>query len=74
MVQPYYDSLVAKLIITANDRESAIRRAIGAIDEYVIEGIRTTLPLQRRLLSDPAFADVDFTTKTVDRWLAARDR
>lgn len=74
MVQPFYDSLVAKLIVTAPDRASAIRRAIGAIDEFVVEGIRTTMPLQRRLLSDPAFAEVDFTTKTVDRWLAARDR
>jgi acetyl-CoA carboxylase biotin carboxylase subunit len=74
MVQPYYDSLVAKLIVTAPDRASAIRKAIGAIDEFVVEGIRTTMPLQRRLLSDPAFAEVDFTTKTVDTWLAARDR
>ncbi len=74
MVQPFYDSLVAKLIVTAPDRASAIRRAIGAIDEFVVEGIKTTMPLQRRLLSDPAFAEVDFTTKTVDRWLASRDR
>ncbi len=73
VVQPYYDSLVAKLIVTAPDRESAIRRACWAMDEFVVEGIATTLPIQRQLIADPKFAAVDFNTRTVDSWLAARE-
>ena len=71
-VQPYYDSLVAKLIAYAPDRESAIRKLLGAMDEYVVEGIRTSLPLQKLLLSDPAFRDVRFHTRYIDEWLRNR--
>lgn len=71
-VQPYYDSLVAKLIAYGPDRESAIRKLLGAMDEYVVEGIRTSLPLQRLLLSDPAFRDVKFHTRYIDEWLRNR--
>ncbi len=72
MVQPYYDSLVAKLIVYAPDREAAVRKMLGAMDEYVIEGIRTSLPLQKLLLSDPAFRDVTFHTRYIDDWLRNR--
>ncbi len=71
-VQPYYDSLVAKLIVYAPDRESAIRKLLGAMDEFVVEGIRTSLPLQKLLLSDPAFRDVRFHTRYIDEWLKNR--
>ena len=47
MVQPYYDSLVAKLIATAHDRETAIKKMLVAMDQFVVEGIKTTIPLQR---------------------------
>ncbi|MFZ5475349.1 MAG: acetyl-CoA carboxylase biotin carboxylase subunit [Myxococcota bacterium] len=72
MVQPYYDSLVAKLIAYAPDRDAAVRKLLGAMDEYVVEGIRTSLPLQRLLLSDPAFRDVKFHTRYIDEWLRNR--
>lgn len=72
MVQPYYDSLVAKLIVYAPDREAAIRKLLGAMDEYVVEGIRTSMPLQKLLLSDPAFRDVRFHTRYIDEWLKNR--
>jgi acetyl-CoA carboxylase biotin carboxylase subunit len=72
MVQPYYDSLVAKLIVRASDRESAIRRMTWAIDEFIVEGIKTTLPLQRELLTGEAFQEVSFHTRYVDRWLQER--
>jgi acetyl-CoA carboxylase biotin carboxylase subunit len=72
MVQPYYDSLVAKLIVRASDRESAIRRMTWAIDEFIVEGIKTTLPLQRELLTGEAFQEVSFHTRYVDRWLLER--
>lgn len=72
-VQPFYDSMVAKLIVTAANREAATRRLLWAMDEFVVEGIRTTLPLQRQLVSDPMFAAVNYHTKTVDRWVTERD-
>jgi len=72
MVQPFYDSLVAKLIVTAKDRETAIRRMGWAIDEFVVEGIKTTLPLQRALIDEPEFRDFRFHTKFVDEWLEKR--
>jgi acetyl-CoA carboxylase, biotin carboxylase subunit len=73
-VQPWYDSLVAKLIVTAPTREAAIRRALGAMREYVVRGIRTTLPLQIELVGDPDFAAVRFHTRSIDERLAARRR
>ncbi len=72
MVQPYYDSLAAKLIVKGKDRAHAIDRMRWAIDEFVVEGIRTTLPLQRALLDTPEFRDVTFWTRFVDEWVAGR--
>jgi acetyl-CoA carboxylase biotin carboxylase subunit len=72
MVQPYYDSLVAKLIVHGRDREHAIQRMLWAMDEFIVEGIRTSLPLQRELMQEPAFRDLDYFTKYVDGWLARR--
>ena len=71
MVQPFYDSLLAKLIVHGRDRDHAIRRMLWAIDEFVVEGVATSLPLQRALLSEDNFAAVAFHTRYVDHWLAA---
>ena len=71
-IQPYYDSLVGKLIVTGKDREHAIRRLRWALDEFVVEGIRTTIPLQQELLEDKAFHEVRFHTRYVDEWLKRR--
>jgi acetyl-CoA carboxylase biotin carboxylase subunit len=72
MVQPYYDSLTAKIIAYAPDRESAIRKLQAALDEVVVEGIRTSIPLQKLLLADPVFAGVTFHTRYIDEWLKGR--
>ncbi len=72
MVQPYYDSLAAKIIAYGPDRETAIRKLLGALDEVVVEGIRTSLPLQKLLLADPAFSTVRFHTRFIDEWLKNR--
>ena len=72
VVQPYYDSLAAKLIVTGVDRAAATRKLRQAMREYVVEGIKTTLPLQAALIDDPAFAAVEFHTRFIDEWLAAR--
>ena len=73
MVQPYYDSLVAKLIATAHDRETAIKKMLVAMDQFVVEGIKTTIPLQRTLLAGTAFRESTFHTRYVDTWLKERN-
>lgn len=72
MVQPYYDSLVGKLIVHGNNRDHAIRRLLGAIDEFIVEGIKTTLPLQRELLCTSEFRDNEMYVRFVDDWLQQR--
>jgi acetyl-CoA carboxylase, biotin carboxylase subunit len=69
MVQPFYDSLAAKLIVRGRDREHARTRIGWAIDEFVVEGIHTTLPLQKALLESPEFQQVRFYTRFVDDWV-----
>jgi acetyl-CoA carboxylase biotin carboxylase subunit len=69
-IPPQYDSLVAKLIVHADDRESAIRRMRRALDEYVVEGIATTLPLLRRVLRNSYFTAGDYSTRFLDDLLA----
>ena len=72
VVQPYYDSLAAKLIVHGTDREHAVRRMLWAIDEFVVEGIKTTLPSQRELLQTPEFENATFWTRFVDEWVLNR--
>jgi acetyl-CoA carboxylase, biotin carboxylase subunit len=74
MVQPYYDSLAAKLIVKGRDRAHAKARMLWAIDEFVVEGIKTTLPLQKALLESPEFDQVKFYTRFVDEWVARSKR
>ena len=71
-VQPYYDSLCAKLIVHGRDRDHAVRRMLHAIDEFVVEGIQTLLPLQRELLAEATFRDLTYSTKYVDQWIARK--
>ncbi|HET6414343.1 MAG TPA: acetyl-CoA carboxylase biotin carboxylase subunit [Anaeromyxobacter sp.] len=68
-VQPYYDSLVAKLVVTGATRQIALRRALRALDEYVIEGIKTNIPFHRRVLSSPAFSTGRYDTRLVEQIL-----
>ncbi len=66
-VPPYYDSMIGKLIVHAEDRATAINRMHGALSEMVIEGIKTNIPLQRRIMEDNAFqaggADIHYLEK-----------
>ena len=55
VIPPYYDSLVAKLIAHGRDRAEAIARLHGALDGFVVEGIKTTIPLHKRIIADPDF-------------------
>jgi acetyl-CoA carboxylase biotin carboxylase subunit len=54
-VTPFYDSLIAKLIVHARDRAEAIARMERALDEFIVEGIKTTIPLHKKLMRDPSF-------------------
>jgi acetyl-CoA carboxylase biotin carboxylase subunit len=68
-VQPYYDSLVAKLIVTGATREIALKRMMRALNEYVIEGIKTNIAFHKRVLLFPAFAQGKYDTRVVDQIL-----
>ncbi len=61
-VPPHYDSLIAKIICKAQTREEVIRKMQRALDEFIIEGIKTTVPFHQRLLKDPKFMAGDFNT------------
>jgi acetyl-CoA/propionyl-CoA carboxylase biotin carboxyl carrier protein len=61
-----YDSLLAKLIVWAPEREQARHRMLGALEEFRIEGIATTIPAHRILLAEPSFVDGTYTTRTID--------
>ncbi|MEX0681123.1 MAG: acetyl-CoA carboxylase biotin carboxylase subunit [Balneolales bacterium] len=65
-VPPYYDSMIAKLIVSAPDRNQAISRMKRALNEFVIEGIKTNIPYQLQLMNDPAFVSGHFDTKYLE--------
>ena len=65
-IPPFYDSMIAKLITTAQSREEAINKMKRALDEFVIEGIKTTIPFHRKLMDDPKYISGDYTTKFMD--------
>jgi acetyl-CoA carboxylase biotin carboxylase subunit len=72
VVVPYYDSLIAKLITHGRDRQEAMARMRRALDEFVIEGIKTTIPLHRKIFNDPDFQKGHVSTTFLDRFLASQ--
>ena len=68
-VPPYYDSMIGKLIVYGRTRERCIMRLRRALEEFIVEGMKTTLPLHRRIIDDPAFQSGDYTIKWLERWL-----
>ena len=70
-VLPYYDSLLAKLIVYAEDRPTAIRRMQRALGEYVVQGIRTNIPFHRAAMAEDAFVEGNYDTRFVERLLAS---
>jgi len=68
-IPPYYDSMIAKLITTAQTREEAINKMKRALDEFVIEGIKTTIPFHRKLMDNPDFISGNYTTKFMEDYL-----
>jgi acetyl-CoA carboxylase biotin carboxylase subunit len=68
VIPPFYDSLVAKLLAYGSDREEAIRRMQRALDMFIIEGIYTSIPMQKRILADPDFQAGRFDTNFIKRF------
>ena len=65
-IPPYYDSMISKLITVAQTREEALTKMERALSEYVIEGVKTTIPFHIQLLKDKKFREGDFTTKFLE--------
>ena len=66
IIPPYYDSMIAKLITTAQTREEAINKMKRALDEFIIEGVKTTIPFHRQLMEEPDYVKGDYTTKFME--------
>lgn len=68
-IPPFYDSLIGKLIIWGSDRDSAIKRAKRALEEFTVEGIKTTIPFHLKVLEDESFLSSNFDTSFLDNFL-----
>ncbi len=68
VIPPYYDSMIAKLIVHAASREEAIMRMQRALDEFIVEGVKTTIPMHKNILSDPDFQKGVISTKFMERY------
>jgi len=71
VIPPYYDSLIAKLVVRGKDRSEAISRMTRALEMFIVEGIFTTIPLHRRILADPDFRAGNIDTTFIARFLQA---
>jgi acetyl-CoA carboxylase biotin carboxylase subunit len=71
VIPPYYDSLIAKLVVRGKDRSEAISRMTRALEMFIVEGIFTTIPLHRRILADPDFRAGNIDTTFIARFLEA---
>jgi acetyl-CoA carboxylase biotin carboxylase subunit len=70
-IPPYYDSMVAKLIVFDKTRDEAIARMKRALNEFVVEGVHTTIPFHLRIMDSELFRDGDFGTNFIERWTAS---
>ena len=66
VIPPHYDSMIAKLITTAQTREEAINKMQRALDEFLIEGVKTTIPFHQKVMAHPKFLSGKYTTKFMD--------
>ncbi|MEO5597311.1 MAG: acetyl-CoA carboxylase biotin carboxylase subunit, partial [Novosphingobium sp.] len=71
-IPPYYDSMIAKLIVYGRTREGCIMRLKRALEEMVIGGVKTSIPLHQALMNEPDFIHGDYTIKWLEEWLAKR--
>ena len=71
-IPPYYDSMIAKLIVKGRTREGCIMRLKRALEEMVVSGVKTSIPLHQALMNEPDFIHGDYTIKWLEEWLAKR--
>ncbi len=69
-IPPYYDSMIGKLICYGRDRQTAIQRTYRALNEYLVRGIKTTIPLHKAIMSDPTFIEGKATTAYMEEFFA----
>lgn len=69
VITPHYDSMIAKLVVRGADRQEAIARGRRALDQFAIEGIKTTIPLHRKILDDPTFIKGELSTRFMEEFL-----
>jgi acetyl-CoA carboxylase biotin carboxylase subunit len=69
-VPPYYDSLIAKLIVHGVDRAEAIAKMERALRQFIVQGIETSIPLHQAIFADPGFRAGDFDTSFMEQFLA----
>lgn len=67
VIPPYYDSMIAKLIVTADNREEAIARMYRSLDEFVIEGVKTTIPFHKKMMRHEDFIKGDYDTGFLEK-------
>ena len=72
-IPPYYDSMIAKLIVYGRTREGCIMRLRRALEEMVIGGVKTSIPLHQTLLKEPDILNGDYSIKWLEDWLAKRE-
>jgi acetyl-CoA carboxylase biotin carboxylase subunit len=68
VIPPYYDSMIAKLVVHAETRDDAIMRMRRALNEFIIEGVKTTIPMHIKILDDAQFQSGDISTKFMERY------
>jgi acetyl-CoA carboxylase biotin carboxylase subunit len=66
VIPPYYDSLIAKLIVRGKDRAEAIARGRSALELFIVEGVKTSIPLHRAILDNARFVNGDFSTRFME--------
>jgi acetyl-CoA carboxylase biotin carboxylase subunit len=71
-VPPYYDSLVSKLIVHGANRNECLMRLKRALDEYVIGGIQTTIPLHQKIIAQKPFIDGDYDIHWLEKWMGLK--
>jgi acetyl-CoA carboxylase biotin carboxylase subunit len=74
VIPPYYDSMIAKLIVKGRDRTEAIGRMKRALEMFVIEGIKTSIPLHRRIVADSRFVAGNYNTHFIDRFVGSNGK
>jgi len=73
-IPPNYDSMIAKIISTAQTREEAINKMKRALDEFIIEGVKTTIPFHRKLMDDPSYNSGNYTTKFMENFSMEQEK